>query len=72
MGAIPSAREEAKKWELYVLQGARVRSRMVAPDDIEDPSVFHIGAEKSKASLSAVLTLSVNGPDPVTDPDLID
>ena len=45
-------REEQEKWELYVLQGTRIRSTMVSSvDELPD---FHVNAERTRSSRSHI------------------
>ena len=67
-----SLRDQAVKWDLYTLEGARVRSRLVAAEDVDTPSVFHINQERTNGSRSGVSSLSVDGQLAVTDPAAVE
>lgn len=67
-----SLREKAAQWDLCVLQGARVRSRLVSAGDADDPSVFHLAKEAVNGSRSCVETLTLDGQHVATTPAEVD
>lgn len=51
-------REEARRWETIGLQGAKIRSRQTQSTDADDPSIFHVTMESTRARQSKITELS--------------
>lgn len=50
-------REEARRWETIGLQGTKIRSRQTQSTDTDDPSIFHIAMETTRARQSKITRL---------------
>lgn len=53
-------REEARRWEAIGLQGAKIRSRQTQVTDTDDPSIFHITMESTRARQSKITQLVID------------
>jgi exonuclease III len=51
-------REEARNWNVRLLQGAKIRSRCTSVTDTDSPSLYHVRKETTRGRLSMISSLS--------------
>ncbi|EFX63683.1 hypothetical protein DAPPUDRAFT_335151 [Daphnia pulex] len=51
-------REEARNWNVRLLQGAKIRSRCTSVTDMDSPSLYHVRKETTRGRLSMISSLS--------------